>query len=99
GRPAVVHVLEVAGAVDEDDGSAVRLRADVGGPVDAGGHLDAVTGGEADDLGRDPVVRPPGLCRRGGDAPGLGAGPVVGDVQLGRLVGVRSQDREAAAVG
>jgi hypothetical protein len=29
GGPPVVHVLEVAGAVHEDDGGAVRLCADV----------------------------------------------------------------------
>src|SRR5690606_3311214 len=86
--PALVHVVQVAGAVDEDDGAAVRLRAEVARPVDAGRDLHAVARVEPDDVRVDPAERAPLLGGRGGDAAQLGAGAVVRDVQLGRPVRV-----------
>ena len=63
GGPPLVHVLEVAGAVHEDDGGAVGLGAQLPRPVDAGGHAGAVAGLEAHDLGDDPREAPPRLGR------------------------------------
>ena len=87
-RPRARHVLQVAGAVDEDHRRAVRLRR----RVDARRELGLVARGDADDRHVEPWVRRELRRRRRGDLLRV-------DVELGRLVRVRVDVRDRAAVG
>ena len=90
GGPVLVRVLEVAGAVHEDDARTRRVapRADHLGREEPRVDVDAVARLERDDLRVDPLERSPGLGRRRRDLRRRRAGRVRHHVHLRRLVAV-----------
>ena len=82
----MIHVLQIAGAVDEDDCRAAL--AVIGGLEHTRGDLDAVARGDHDDGRILPRVLGELGGGRGGEALEVLVGSVLLDVEVGRLVGV-----------
>ena len=96
-RPPLVHVLQVARAVDEDHGGAVGGHA--AGPVQPGGHRHAIGRRNHHDLRLDPVVTPERRSRALRDLAHRGARLGRLEVQLGGMVGRGVQHCQGAFVG